>query len=784
MSAASSAPLPVSIMNVSRTLRAALCFASARARRPFYRLAEGRPVELAYRDARVSITRGRSGVPCIVARSEPAVYFGQGYAMALDRLWQMDILRREAAGRLAEILGAPALPLDRYHRTLRLDHYAAESAPLVGADASLSLSAFCDGVNAAIERLMRDRIRRPVEFDLLGYSPEPWRPDDTFAVLKLMALQLGMNAKYKALMHELGRAFRADAVDALGARTTVHDYATLTGAALARDAADVPIRACGHTVDLSALLPVLGQASATGSNAWVVSGRHTQDGYPILCNDPHLPFMLPAIFHQARLRCTDPDNRFDASGVNVPGLPGFISGHNADIAWGITNSQLDVQDLLVVDSSTAAGLYPAFEPGAHEAEIHVRGGGTVAVSAHFTRLGPSVDAFCRHDGDREARRHVVLAWSGLLAAPDVRGLLGVTKARDWSSFRHALADIQSLSLNFMFAARGGDIGFKTVGRVPRRRAGLTHTLASNDWDGFIEFDALPEVLNPPSGIIVNCNNPIADERDDAALTLLWNPSFRAWRVDALLKAKSTWTVDDMQAVLGDTANLHARQLLPMLLPLLDAHAARAGERVAQAVALLRAWDCRDERASPAALVWHRFFKALATAIYGPRFEPYRAYFENGALATTRLVSRALRGEPSPWIPAPAAVGSIVAAAFDDTLESLRALADRPTWGQHHRLGFAHLLSAALGPLRRWTDIPAAERHGSEMTVSLNAGSPRVIEGAVWSMAASFDASSSFSRTTLLPGQSGDFRSHWYADQFDATAGDDGKLTEFTRIDAA
>lgn len=322
----------MSIMNVSRTLRAPLCFASAHARRPFYRRAERKRLELAYGDDRVSIERGASGAPCITARSEPAVYFGQGYAMALDRLWQMDILRREATGRLAEILGTPALSLDRYHRTSRLDHDAAASVRLVGAEDNTLLSAFCDGVNAAIAQLARDPVRRPVEFDLLGYSPEPWQPADTFAVLKLMALQLGMNAKYKTLMHELGRAFSADAVDALVARATTHDYATLTGAALARDGIDVPIRAFGQTIDLSGLLPVLGQASATGSNAWVVGGKHTRSGYPILCNDPHLPFMLPAIFHQARLRCTDPDNRFDASGVNVPGLPGLISGHNADVA--------------------------------------------------------------------------------------------------------------------------------------------------------------------------------------------------------------------------------------------------------------------------------------------------------------------------------------------------------------------------------------------------------------------------------------------------------------------
>ncbi|KVE39651.1 hypothetical protein WS69_07300 [Burkholderia sp. BDU5] len=148
---------------------------------------------------------------------------------------------------------------------MRLDHYAAASVRLVGIEDNMLLSAFGDGVNAAIAQLAWVPVCCPVEFGLLGYSPEPWQPVDTFAVLKLMALQLGMNAKYKALMHELGRAFSADAVDTLGARATAHDYATLTGAALARDAIDVPIRAFGQPLDLSGLPPVLGQAGAPGS---------------------------------------------------------------------------------------------------------------------------------------------------------------------------------------------------------------------------------------------------------------------------------------------------------------------------------------------------------------------------------------------------------------------------------------------------------------------------------------------------------------------------------------
>lgn len=730
--------------------------------RPWYRRRERTRVELIYQGHPVAIERDAAGVPLITSACNIAVTFGQGYAMATDRLWQMDVLRRQALGRLSEVFGTATIAVDRYHRTLRLGHFATESLSLLSTKARQSLQAFCDGINAAAERLQREGLAMPIEFKLLHYRPESWRPADSVAVLKLMSLQLSMNAKYKSLMHELLKDLSDDEVTGISAHASAGDYVTLTGAALARDLLLRPERSDG-SANLQPLLHLLGQSHATGSNGWVVAGRHTSTGRPILCNDPHLPFALPAVLHQSHLRCTDAAQPFDALGVNVPGMPGLIAGHNGDIAWGITNSQVDVQDLLFVEAEKPATGFAAFMPGRSREAIVVRGGKPVELDVEFTTMGPALNDLC---GDSSGDK-VVLAWSGLVPGRDIECLFELHRASEWGSFKAALSHLHSLSLNVLFAARTGDIGFKTTGRIPLRAFGVKHAPCRNHWLGFIDFDELPELFNPPNGIIVNGNNPIAGEGHPHVLTVLWNPSYRAQRINDLLSGRSGLSLQDMEEVLQDDLNLHARQLLPRLIPHLQLLCDRRGARFGEAVAVLAAWDHRDRKDSVAPLLWQRMFDALTLSIYGNRLGSRLPFFENRLPATTRLILGALAGSKSPWLADTDELAQKTAQALQTAIESLPARGFWPRWGEAHQLGFRHLLSSHLGALRRWTDLAAQERSGSAVTVALNAGSPDVTEGAVWSMAASFSATGALSRTRLLPGQSGDFRSQWYGDQFEA-----------------
>lgn len=733
-----------------------------RGNRAAFRRREGATVVLLYQQHRVRIERSAHGVPSITAANEAAVYFGQGYAVAQDRLWQIDLFRRHAGGRLSEIFGGTTVALDTYHRTLRLDAIAHDTVAALEPGAAALLAAYTAGINAAMAAMRQDPLGLPVEFGLLDYAPAPWQAHDTVMVLKLMALQLSMNVKYKALTHELLKDFTVEQVGALSAAPAAEQFVTLTNAGPAHAPGAARFHRPDHGIDLKPLLNLFGQARATGSNAMVVAGKHTASGYPMLANDPHLGFSLPSMLHQAHLKCTDPGNAFEASGANAPGLPGIISGHNRHLAWGITNSQVDVQDLIALDEARRQWRYPLFEQRTFAEEIAVRGAAPRSIEIAFTPLGPLIGALC---GQAAHAPQMVFAWTGLAAGADIAGLFGLVKARHWGAFRAALAHFESMSFNFLFAARDGDIGFKTVGRVPLRTEGLAHTPAGHDWTAFVPFDDLPELLNPASGIIVNGNNPIADNDFNPPLTTLWNPSYRARRLFALLDGKSNLTPGDLERMQRDVLNLHAKELLPDLLALLDPD----GRDQGAAMAALRGWNFMDDKDSAAAPLWHRFFGHLVKEIYGDKFQPYLPYFENKIIATTGLIRQALAGQASPWLAGRAALARSASAAL------VRAAGEHAASGAQRRLRFSHFLSAGLGPLRRLTDLAPRPRAGSDVTVALNAGFPNVLEGAVWSTVIGFDAARSFSRSLLLPGQRGDFRSRWYADQWQQSAAHDDRL---------
>jgi penicillin amidase len=310
----------------------------------------------------------------------------------------------------------------------------------------------------------------------------------------------------------------------------------------------------------------------------------------------------------------------------------------------------------------------------------------------------------------------------------------------------------------VFASRDGDIGFKTVGRVPVRQAGLCHTPTRDPWLGFVEFDNLPELLNPPGGIIVNANNPITDNDFSPLLTTLWNPGYRARRMFNWVAAKQGLTMGDLARLQQDALNLHAQDLLPELLSVAGLNASES-----EVVRVLSAWDFRDDATSQASLLWHRLFDALAKNLYGPEFRRFMPFFEHKNIATTRLLKRAIAGDETPWVKDRLVLAAMVRDAMGTAYRAVEG--NNRAWGQHHRLGFKHLLSSALGRLAKFVDIPPRQRHGSGVTVALNAGYPNVTDGAVWSMVTGFSTTHSSSRSLLLPGQSGDFRSRWYADQF-------------------
>ena len=413
--------------------------------------------------SKATVQRDALGVPHISAASWQDAMFLQGYVTAQDRLWQMDALRRLAAGDLAEIIGPTLLTTDKESRSLRLRRVAEEHYRTMPVADRAVLAAYARGVNAFIETHL-DRL--PLEFTLLKYDPRPWSAVDSI----LAGLQMFRN---------LTTTYRDE----------IEKQELLAGGDPARVNFLFPSR--------SAL-----RSAARLPNAWAVSGAHTASGKPLLANDPHLEFAAPATWYQVHLQAPG----LNVEGVSLPGVPAVIVGHNDRIAWGVTNLGFDVQDLYIekLDRNTGRYLYQGqnMQAQLERETIPVKGGKPVEFSQWVTRHGPVI----AQDGDRTLALRWTAAEPGSFQFP----FLDLNRAANWQQFTAALARFPGPGQNFVYADVDGNIGYHATGRCPIR-AGYDGSVPVDgssgqyEWTGFIPFEELPSFYNPPRGLIVTAS---------------------------------------------------------------------------------------------------------------------------------------------------------------------------------------------------------------------------------------------------------------------------------------
>ena len=572
-------------------------------------------IRIAGLKAKIELLRDAYGIPHIRASSIEDAYFGLGFAHAQDRLWQMEMSRRIAAGRLAEIVGASGLDTDRFLRTLGVRRAAEASLAKLDPGTRKVLDAYAAGVNA----FLATRPVLPPEFWILRVTPEPWTPADSLAWIKMMAWDLGANWKNELLRMRLAKTLPQARIDELlppypgDAPLKIRDlktlYAGLDGDAQALEAAMLKVASL-----LPGWLP-----DGAGSNNWVVSGKRSASGKPLLANDPHLGLTAPPVWYFAQL--TAPG--LDAIGATLPGVPGILLGRNEHIAWGATNTGPDVQDLYVekLEGRDAYLTPDGSRPFALRQEtIKVRGAPDVKLLVRITRHGPVVSDVLRPAAGLAPRGHVLAFEWTALAHDDtsIRSALNLARAHDWKEFRAALRDLQAPQQNIVYADVDGNIGFIAAGRVPLRKPandlkGLAPAPgweAKYDWAGWIPFDELPQSYNPPSGEIVTANQKITPPGYAHFITSEWQPPYRARRITQLLDALARHSVPSFARMQADIVSLPAREQLPRLLATkpLSAEAKRA-------LGLLSAWDGRMavDRAEP--LIMTAWWRALARAIY-------------------------------------------------------------------------------------------------------------------------------------------------------------------------
>ncbi|MCW2987382.1 MAG: peptidase penicillin amidase [Solirubrobacterales bacterium] len=714
-------------------------------------------------EGRVRVRRDRWGVPHVEADAGRDLYFAQGFVHAQDRLWQMDFYRRAVEGRISEMAGAEGLPIDRLMRTLGIRRVAAAEEAALDPELRALLERFCEGVNAAAASASA----LPFEMQLLRLSWKPWRPVDVLSLGKLLAFGLSTNWERELL--------RADMLRALGPELTARldptypaDNPVVTQEAWSGDGLAIveQIDAVRRSMGLA--------AEASGSNNWAVSGELSATGAPLIAGDPHLPPSMPGIWYQVALRH---GNRF-VRGASMPGMPGVYMGQNNDVCWTFTNVMADVQDLFVERIEGERYLYEdEWKPlqTVHE-EIVVKGREEpVELKVRITHHGPIVNAALGAD---EAEP-LALSWLALREPTAFAGMFELLEIGSGPDLVAKLEGHTAPASNLIWADRDS-IGYKLIGRLPRRRGGCPDLPKPGwsgefEWEGTIPYDELPQQVDPESGYLITANNRIVGDEYPHHITSEYLDGFRAKRIEQLLGQSDEHHLEGFEAMQSDNLSLpgiEAARRLGRLTP--------RGQRELSAVERLRSWDGRLDPDTIAGTIYQAFLlrlaREVARAAIGDRdlcerwldradngftphvTSPWRWHSHLMGLweeADEELVGR-------PW---DELVLEALAGALDDLEERFGPDPEGWRWGHVHEMEFPHPLGDANPLLRRLLNR-RLRAGGAQETVSQIAYDPNDPYKAVWAPSWRMVADPTDperSRWQMFTGQSGHPASPHYDD---------------------
>jgi len=662
--------------------------------------------------APVEILRDRYGIPHIFAQSEQDAAYALGYAHAQDRLWQLEMNRRIAAGRLAEVLGPGALETDRFLRTLGVRRSAEANLRRLDAQTVGLLEAYAAGVNAFLD----SKPVLPLEFWLTGVRPEPWVPADSAAWAKMMAWDLGANWRNELLrmqlaktlplarIHEFVAPYPGEAPPQIADLKALYGSLDPGGVQLAEDAARLLAIAPGAPPD------------GVGSNNWVVSGEHSTSGKPLLANDPHLGLTAPPVWYFAHLAIGDRN----VIGASLPGMPAIVLGRNDRIAWGFTNTGPDVQDLYL-EKLDAAGRYLTPEGPRDfiivEETIRVKGAPDEALRVRISRHGPVISDVHRVSANQSPRGYVIaFAWTALLEDDRTLQAAGkIARASDWAEFLAAARDYQVPQQNIVYADRDGNIGFVAPGRIPVRKPendlkGLAPAPgwdAKYDWAGWIAFENLPQQYNPASGRLWSANEKVTPPGYAHFITSEWAAPYRSQRIGELLQAQPKHDLGSFARIQADVLSLAMRESLPRLLETRPKTA-----RAKRALTLLAAWDAGMTLDRPEPLIawawWREFTRALYADELGDTFRSHwtaRATFVANVLAGTGDHVRWCDDTRTPEVETCAALlAASLEAALGDLEKRYGSDMAKWRWGAAHYARHEHRPFGRQAQLARWFDI--------------------------------------------------------------------------------
>lgn len=655
-------------------------------------------LEVQHLAAETEIYRDDFGVPRIVALNQHDALFAMGFVHAQDRLWQMDMQRRAAAGRLSEIIGPATLPFDRMFRIVGLRAIAVENERHLPEQTRADLQAYCDGVNAWREHTL-DKL--PIEFDLLRYDPEPWKPADCILVARLIAWELNLSwwtdITYGTLVARLGRDTVAQILPAYP-QAIAPQVPALEWQRYAGNLHQFLSTSQDYLASIGSSLPT------GGSNAWVVGPDRSETGNVILANDTHLHLMQPSVWYEVGVAAPG----LHVHGMSIPGVPGIVAGRNDSVAWGVTNLMADDADFFIERINEADGTYlfnNVWRPlNIREEEIAVRGDSTVLLRVRSTVNGPIVTDI-RTDLNKAVPPYAAsMRWVGAEVDDQVGAFMRMNRARNWREFLDGLRIFALPGQNVVYGDARGNIGYYCAARLPIRKAGRG-LLPTPGWEpdaawlGYIPFDQLPHLLNPPEGYIASANNKTVDDTYPYSIGNLWEPPSRIQRLRAVLGNMQTRiSLRDCRDLQNDTYSALAKELAPVLLAA-SADSVIGGDLGPRVREYLTNWDYRFNSNDIATSLYQEFLLCTIRNIY--RDEMGDDLFHDFCMLVNvpiRVTTKLIRERTSVWFddvrtPQVETCNDILQRSARDAVADLVARAGEDPrhwrWGDLHTVTLTH-----------------------------------------------------------------------------------------------
>jgi penicillin G amidase len=737
----------------------------------------------------VIVTYDSLGVPHIASSNLPDLLFAQGYITAQDRLWQMDMTRRFAAGEMSAVLGPEYVKVDREQRILGLRQVAERAVANMAPAQRAQFEAYAAGVNAYIAQHQKTL---PLEFRFLTYFPHVWTAEDSALVGLSMAEFLNhylyKNELFKEkVLAKLGPELTADLFvnsswrdHPPGAKSPSMENETPQQTNPEEEEEErtpgkpqkqiprglKPARSnkssllFGMPKGMPLQLESADEQLQPGSNDWVVSGAHTISGKPLLSNDMHLDLRIPNVWYEAHLTAGD----FDVAGVTLPGVPFVIVGHNRYIAWGFTNLGPNVEDVYV-EKFNDQGEYLTpqgwVKPEHRKEVIEVKGKPEVNLDVVTTRHGPIITEAVPGE-----KRQLALKW--VIYDPNVSSTVffDVDSAKNWQEFRAAFSHFGAPGQNVVYADVDGHIGYQATGAIPIRAAGGSVPVPGDDdsheWTGYVPFDQLPSVYDPPSGIIATANSRITPDGYPYLLSIEWIAPYRTERIYKLLNAKKKLAPPDMLAIQTDIFSEFDRYCAERLVYAVD-HTPGASARVRQAADLLRNWDgmMTTDSAAPTVAYFSRkkLEELLLKLKLGDDWKEYRWFM------SPVWLENVLAHQPARWLPQGYAnYDELLTAAVQGAMDDGDASGSLALWkwGRVHRVDIQHPFWSHFPILKRGAGPGPQPLSGDDQTVK------QVSTHFGPSERLTVDFSNLDNSTlNIVNGQSGNIFDEHYNDQWDA-----------------